>query len=205
MPFSFVTGPFTVVSPPLNVMLPLLSSPVPPVAKMPQPLIWPKLFMGWPPLSNVPPVRLMIPALASNPWVMSSLLPVLARTNPPAGFKSVPPRNSVPPIGSMVPVLVIALPMLPKPWIVPRFVIAPPTRLAVTPFNSIKLLLLNGWLIFKLPLPIAKTPPALLNPVEMVPVPEIVPPTPLVNNPDGAAHGAAGERERTVVGERGTG
>ena len=39
--------------------------------------------MGWPPLSNVPPVRLTMPALASNPWVTSSLLPVPARTKPP--------------------------------------------------------------------------------------------------------------------------
>jgi hypothetical protein len=67
LPPSLVTGPLTVVNPPENVMLPLLSSPVPPVAKMPKPLIWPKLLSGWPLLSNVPPVRLMTPALASKP------------------------------------------------------------------------------------------------------------------------------------------
>ena len=67
----------------------------------------------------------------------------------------------MPPIGSMVPVLVIGLPMYAEALDRARFVIAPPTRLAVMPFSSIKPLLLNGWLIFMVPLLSTKPPPVL--------------------------------------------
>ena len=79
-----------------------------------------------------------------RPAVTRILLLAPLRMSPPAGFESAPPRTSVPPMGSMVPVLEIALPMLPKPWIVPGLAIAPPARSSVMPFNSIKPLLLKG-------------------------------------------------------------
>ena len=66
-------------------------------------------------LSNVPPMRLIVPLLTAMPGNTTTLLPASALRRPPALFKSVPENESVPFIDSTMPVLLTLLLTTPAP------------------------------------------------------------------------------------------